>query len=61
MKNTVRTLVFALALSGAVAGVISNHSANAQQTAILSHQVISSAMPAPACSPSTCNIRGGSN
>jgi hypothetical protein len=59
MKNTVRAFVVVLALSGAVAGMITNHTAKAQQVATLGHQVISSAMPAPACSPQTCNIRGG--
>ena len=59
MKNAVRALVVALTVSGAVAGVVSNHTAKAQQVAAFSHQVILSAMPAPACGPSTCNIRGG--
>jgi hypothetical protein len=59
MKNTVRAFVFALAVSGAVAGVVSNHSAKAQEVATLGHQVVLSAMPAPACTPTTCNIRGG--
>jgi hypothetical protein len=61
MKNIVRTSVLVLALSGAVAGAVSSHAAKTQQAANFSHQVILSAMPAPACGPSTCNIRGGSN
>jgi len=59
MKNTVRIFALVLAVSGAVAGVASNHSAKTQQVATLSHQVILSAMPAAPCTPQNCNIRGG--
>jgi hypothetical protein len=60
MKLLVRASILAMAVAGLVAGFGPNHSANAQ-TASLSHQVISSAMPAPPiCGESTCNIRGTS-
>jgi hypothetical protein len=59
MKNIVRAFALVLAVAGAVAGVASSHAAHAEQVATLSHQVILSAMPAPACSPASCNIRGG--
>jgi hypothetical protein len=59
MKNIVRAFALVLAVSGAVAGVVSSHAAQAEQVATLGHQVILSAMPAPACSPASCNIRGG--
>ena len=59
MKNAVRTFALVLAVSGAGAGVMSSRSTKAEQVATLSHQVVLSAMPAPACGPSTCNIRGG--
>jgi hypothetical protein len=52
MKNIVRAIAVAVAVAGATAGVASSHAA-------LGHQVILSAMPAPACSPASCNIRGG--
>jgi len=59
MKTTVRTFALVLAVSGAVAAIASSHQSQAQQVATLGHQVILSAMPAPACSPSNCSIRGG--
>jgi hypothetical protein len=55
MKLFVRASILSLAVAGLVAGFVPNHSATAQAAA-LSHQVISSAMPAPACGPSTCQI-----
>jgi len=59
MKNIVRAFALVLALSGAVAGIATSHSAKAEQVAILSHQVVS-AMPAAPCTPSNCgSIRGG--
>ena len=58
MKLIARAFVLVLAISGAVAGVVSTHSAKAQ-TLTVSHQAISAALPAPVCSPETCNIRGG--
>lgn len=60
MKLTVRALVLVLSLSGAVACVASSRSASQQlQLATLGHQVVYGAMPAAACSPANCNIRGG--
>ena len=59
MKNIVRAVAVAVAVAGATAGVASSHAARAEQVATLGHQVILSAMPAPACSPASCNIRGG--
>jgi hypothetical protein len=59
MKTTVRTFALVLAISGAVAGVASSRTAQPQQVATMSHQVIVSAMPAPVCSPSNCGIRSG--
>lgn len=58
MKLVARVFILTLAVSGAAAGIVSAHSAKAQ-TVTLSHQVISAALPAPVCSPQTCNIRGG--
>lgn len=57
MKLIVRASVLSLAVAGLVAGFAPNRSAKAQAAA-LSHQVVSSAMPAPACGPDTCDIRG---
>jgi hypothetical protein len=60
MKNIVRAFALVLAVSGAIAGVASSHAAKAEQVAVFSHQVISSAMPAAPCTPSNCgSIRGG--
>jgi hypothetical protein len=59
MKNIIRVFALVLAVSGATAGVVTSRTAQAQQVATFSHQVILSAMPAPACSPASCNIRGG--
>jgi len=56
MKTLVRASILSLAVAGLVAGFAPNHSASAQATA-LSHQIISAAMPSPACGPSTCQIR----
>jgi hypothetical protein len=58
MKLAARVFALALATSGAIAGFVSTHSATAQ-TVTLGNQVVSSALPAPVCSPETCNIRGG--
>jgi hypothetical protein len=58
VKLIARTFVLVLAISGAVAGVMSTHSAKAQNVT-LNNQVISAALPHPVCSPDTCNIRGG--
>jgi hypothetical protein len=58
MKMLVSLSVLALAISGAVAGAVSSQSKTPHQVATLSHQVILSGMPAPACSPQNCNIRG---
>jgi hypothetical protein len=58
VKLIARAFVLVLAVSGAAAGIVSARSATAQ-TVILSHQVVSSAIPAPMCTPETCNIRGG--
>lgn len=61
MKLMIRASILSLAAAGLVAGFMPNHSAKAQETT-LSHQVISSAMPAPLCGPHTCDIRSvGSN
>jgi len=57
MKLLVRASVLSLAVAGLVAGFAPNHSAQVQAAA-LSHQVVSSAMPAPGCGPNTCDIRG---
>jgi hypothetical protein len=59
MKNIVRAFAVVLAVAGATAGVVSSHATRAEQVATLGHQVVLSAMPAPACSPASCNIRGG--
>ncbi|MGC2162421.1 MAG: hypothetical protein WA634_10955, partial [Silvibacterium sp.] len=56
MKTLVRASVLSLAVAGLVAGFVPNHSASAQRAA-LSHQVISSIMPGPACGPNSCDIR----
>jgi hypothetical protein len=56
MKLIVRASILSVALAGAVAAFIPGHSAKAQDAA-LSHQVVSSIMPAPACGPNTCDIR----
>ncbi|MGB0122670.1 MAG: hypothetical protein WA419_20635 [Silvibacterium sp.] len=56
MKLLVRASILSLAVAGIVAGFAPNHSAKAQ--AALSAQVISYTLPAPACGPDTCNIRG---
>ncbi|MBB6147390.1 hypothetical protein HNQ77_005386 [Silvibacterium bohemicum] len=59
IKTTVRTFALVLAVSGAVAGVASSHASRTEQVVTLSHQVVLAGMPAPLCSPATCNIRGG--
>jgi hypothetical protein len=59
IKTTVRAFALVLAVSGAAAGVASSHASRTDQVATLSHQVILAGMPAPACGPQTCNIRGG--
>lgn len=62
MKLLLRASILSVAMAGIVAGFASTHS-NTAQVAALSHQVISPAMPAPACGPNggdgNCNIRGG--
>ena len=55
MKLLIRASILSLAVAGLVAGFAPSHSAKAQ-TAALSHQVVSSAMPLPTCGPSTCGI-----
>ncbi len=56
MKLLVRASILSLAVAGIVAGFVPNRSAKAQ--AAMSAQVISYTLPAPACGPNTCNIRG---
>jgi hypothetical protein len=55
MKLFVRASILSLAVAGIVAGFAPSHSAKAQAAA-LSHQVVSSAMPAPMCGAHTCGI-----
>ncbi|HTV06924.1 MAG TPA: hypothetical protein VME86_16260 [Acidobacteriaceae bacterium] len=59
MKNLIRASVLSIAVAGLVAGFMPNHNAKAQQAA-LSHQVVSSIMPNPACGPNSCDIRSTS-
>lgn len=58
MKLMIRASILTLAAAGLIAGVMPNHSAKAQETA-LSHQVGNQilGMPAPGCGPNTCDIR----
>lgn len=60
MKLFVRASILSVAVAGLVAGFAPNRSASAQAVA-LSHQVVSSAMPSPACGPNTCDIRSVGN
>lgn len=61
MKLLVRASILSVAIAGLVAGFGPSRSVSAQ-TASLSHQVVSSAMPAPpVCGPTTCDIRGIGN
>jgi hypothetical protein len=61
MKLLVRASILSVAVAGLVAGFGPNRSVSAQ-AASLSHQVISSAMPAPpVCGEHTCDIRGTGN
>lgn len=57
MKLIVRASILSVALAGIFAAFVPGHSATAQDAA-LSHQVVSQSMPAPACGPNTCDIRG---
>lgn len=60
MKLLVRASVLSLAVAGLIAGFAPTHSTS-MQAAALSHQVVSSAMPAPpVCgSAAQCDIRDG--
>ncbi|HEX3469622.1 MAG TPA: hypothetical protein VHT28_00420 [Silvibacterium sp.] len=58
MKLVIRASILCLAITGAIAGVASSHSAKAQ-TVTMSHQAVSGAMPAPVCEPGTpCKLHG---
>ncbi len=58
MKLVLRASILCFAMAGAVAGIVSAHSAKAQ-TVSVSRLAVSSAMPAPVCEPGTpCKLTG---